>query len=138
MRPIIISINIGNNNNNNINNNNNNIPLNGFQHQFLKWCRRKVITSTAAFWLQDLCRKVQVFLCGRPGDHQIVVEEPFLGTSWFSQQTDDYFFQLSAFHSLVQCHEVRPTPILQFSALNQCYAHFYISQETSCLAQTEC
>ena len=45
-------------NNNNNNNNSNNIPLNGFQHQFLKWCQRKVMTSTAAFWLQDLCRKV--------------------------------------------------------------------------------
>ena len=134
-------ISIGNNNNinnNNNNNNNNNIPLNGNQHPFLKWCRRKVITSTAAFWLLDLCRKVQVFLCGRPRDHQIVVKEPFLGTSWFSQQTDDYFFQLSPFYSLVQCNEVSSTPILQFSELNECYVHFYISQETSCLEQTEC
>ena len=61
-----------NNNNNNNNNFNNNIPLNGFQHQFLKWGRRKVLTSTASFRLQDLCRKVQLFLCGRHRDHEIV------------------------------------------------------------------
>ena len=51
----IISIIIDNNNKNNNNNNNNNIPLNGFQHQFLKRGLRKVFTSTAAFRLQDLC-----------------------------------------------------------------------------------
>ena len=61
-----------NSNNNNNNNNNNNIPLNGFQHQFLKWGWRKVFTSTAAFRLQDLCREVQLFLFGLPGDHDIV------------------------------------------------------------------
>ena len=61
-----------NNNNNNNNNFNNNIPLNGFQHQFLKWGRRKVLTSTASFRLQGLCRKVHIFLCGRHRDHEIV------------------------------------------------------------------
>ena len=44
------------------------------------------------------------------------VEEPFWVTIWFSQQTDDYFVQLTPFYSLVQCHEVNSTPILQFSA----------------------
>ena len=44
------------------------------------------------------------------------VEEPFWGTSWFSQQTDDYFVQLTPFYSLVQCHAVSTTSILQFSA----------------------
>ena len=55
----IISIIINNNNNNNDNNNNdnddddddNNNSLNGFQHQFLKWGRRKVLTSTVDFRL---------------------------------------------------------------------------------------
>ena len=64
---LIISIIIDNNNNNN---NNNNIPLNGFVHQFLKWGRRKVVTTTAALRLQDLCRKVPLFLCERPRDHE--------------------------------------------------------------------
>ena len=57
----VISIIIDNDNNNNNNDNSNNIPLNGFQHQFVKWGRRKVFTSTAAFWLQNLCRKVHSF-----------------------------------------------------------------------------
>ena len=61
-----------NNNNSNNNNFNTNIPLNGFQHQFLKWGWRKVLTSTASFRLQGLCRKVQLFLCGRHRDHEIV------------------------------------------------------------------
>ena len=53
------------------NNDNNNIPFNGFL-TFLKWGRRKVFTSTAAFRLQDLYRKVQLFLCGRPRENEIV------------------------------------------------------------------
>ena len=61
-----------NNNNSNNNNFNTNIPLNGFQHQFLKWGWRKVLTSTVSFRLQGLCRKVQLFLCGRHRDHEIV------------------------------------------------------------------
>ena len=64
----IISIVIDNNNDND------NIPLNGFQHQFLKWGRRKIFTSTAASQLQDLCREVQLFTCGRPRDHGIVTK----------------------------------------------------------------
>ena len=64
----IISIIIDNNNDND------NIPLNGFQHQFLKWGRRKIFTLTAAFQLQDLCREVQLFTCGRPRDHGIVTK----------------------------------------------------------------
>ena len=65
------------------------------------------------------------------------VEGPFWGTIWFSQQTDDYFVQLTPFHSLVQCHEVITQLLFYNSLLNQCYTHFYISQETSCLVQTE-
>ena len=53
------------------NNKNNNIPLNGFL-TFLKWGWKKVFTSTAAFQLQDLYRKVQLFLCGRPRENEIV------------------------------------------------------------------
>ena len=53
------------------NNDDNNIPLNGFL-TFLKWGRRKVFTSTATFWLQDICGKVQIFLCGRPRENEIV------------------------------------------------------------------
>ena len=48
------------------------ISLNSFQHQCLKWGQRKVFTSTAAFRLQDLCGKVQLFLCGRPRYHEIL------------------------------------------------------------------
>ena len=59
----IISIIIKNNNNNNNDDDddddNNNNSLNGFQHQFLKWGRRKVLTSTEAFRLQNLCGEVQ-------------------------------------------------------------------------------
>ena len=33
---------------------------------------RKVFTSTAAFRLQELSREVELFLCGRPRDHEIV------------------------------------------------------------------
>ena len=55
----------------NNNDNNNNIPLNSFL-TFLTWGRRKVFTSTATFWLQDICRKVQLFLCGRPRENEIV------------------------------------------------------------------
>ena len=44
------------------------------------------------------------------------VEGPFWGTIWFSQQTDDYFVQLTPFYSLVQCLEVNSSRILQFSA----------------------
>ena len=67
-KPIISII----NENNNSDSNNNDIPLNSFQHQFLKWRWRKMFTSTAAFRLQDLCRKVRQFLCGRPRDNEIV------------------------------------------------------------------
>ena len=31
-----------------------------------------MFTLTAAFRLQDLCREVQLFLCGRLRDHEIV------------------------------------------------------------------
>ena len=31
-----------------------------------------MFTSTAAFRRQDLCRKVKLFLCGKPPDHEIV------------------------------------------------------------------
>ena len=57
-----------------IDNDNDNIPLNGFQHQFLKWGRRKIFTSTAAFQLQDLCSEVQLFTWGRPREHGIVTK----------------------------------------------------------------
>ena len=53
-------------------NNNTNISLKGFQHQFFRWGQRKVFTSIAAFRHQDLRRKVQLFLCGRPRDHEIL------------------------------------------------------------------
>ena len=53
------------------------------------------------------------------------VEEPFWGTSWFSQQTDDYFVQLAPFYSLVLCHEVSSTPTLQFSAKSVLYPFLY-------------
>ena len=80
----IISVIIKNNNNNNNddddddNDNNNNSPcsLNGFQHQFLKWGRRKVLTSTVAFRLQNLCGEVQSTLpirtTSRPCRNEIV------------------------------------------------------------------
>ena len=74
----IVSIIIDNNNNNN--NNNDNIPLNGFQRQLLKWGRRKVITSTTLFRLQDLCRKVQLFsmqTTSRPWDSVHNSESPY-------------------------------------------------------------
>ena len=54
------------------NDDNNNIPLNGFL-TFLKWGRGKVFTSTATFWLQDICRKVQLFLCGQPREKIVSV-----------------------------------------------------------------
>ena len=53
------------------------------------------------------------------------VEEPFWGSSWFSQQTDDYFVQLTHFYSLVRCHEVSSTPILQFSAKSVLHPFLY-------------
>ena len=56
----------------NNNDNNNNIPLNSFL-TFLTWGRRKVFTSTATFWLQDICRKVQLFLCGQPREKIVSV-----------------------------------------------------------------
>ena len=61
----IINIIIKNNNNNNNNDDddnddNNNNSLNGFQLQFLKWGRRKVLTSTVAFWLQNRCGEFEV------------------------------------------------------------------------------
>ena len=54
VRPITNIIIKNNNNNNNNdddddNDDNNNNSLNGFQLQFLKWGRRKVLTSTVAF-----------------------------------------------------------------------------------------
>ena len=53
------------------------------------------------------------------------VEEPFWGTSWFSQQTDDYFVKVTHFYSLVRCHEVSSTPILQFSAKSVLHPFLY-------------
>ena len=53
------------------------------------------------------------------------VEEPFWGTSWFSLQTDDYFVHLAPFYSLVQCHEVSSTPILQFPAKSVLHPFLY-------------
>ena len=38
---------------------------------FLKWGRWKGFTPTASFQLQDLGREVQLFLCGRPREHEI-------------------------------------------------------------------
>ena len=80
----IISVIIKNNNNNNNSNNddddddndNNNNSLNGFQHQFLKKGRRKVLTSTVAFRLQNLCGEIQRTLLirttSRPCRNEIV------------------------------------------------------------------
>ena len=53
------------------------------------------------------------------------VEEPFWGTSWFSQQTDDHFVQLTPFYSLIRCHEVSSTPILQFPAKSVLHPFLY-------------
>ena len=53
------------------------------------------------------------------------VEEPFWGTNWFSQQTDDYFVKVTHFYSLVRCHEVSSTPILQFSAKSVLHPFVY-------------
>ena len=47
--------------NNNSDSNNNNIPLNSFQHQFLKWRRRKVLTSNAAFGFKIFVGKYDSF-----------------------------------------------------------------------------
>ena len=63
----IISIIIKNNNNNNDDDDdddddNDNNSVNGFPHQFLKWGRRKVLTSTVPFRLQNLCGEVQRIL----------------------------------------------------------------------------
>ena len=55
----------------------------------------------------------------------ILVEEPFWGTSWFSQQTEDHFVQLTPFYSLVQCHEGSSTPILQFSPKSVLHPFLY-------------
>ena len=63
---------------------------------------------------------------GRELVKETIVEEPFWGTSWFSQQTDDYFVQLTPFYCLVQCHEVSSTPILQFS--NKSVLHAFLCQ----------
>ena len=79
----VISIIIKNNNKNNNNNNNNdddddndNNSVNGFQLQFLKWGRRKVLTSTVPFRLQNLCGEVQRILpmrtTSRPYRNEIV------------------------------------------------------------------
>ena len=62
----IISIITKNNNNNNDDDDDDDDDddnsLNGFQHQFPKWGRRKVLTSTVAFRLQNLCGEVQRIL----------------------------------------------------------------------------
>ena len=77
----IINIIIKNNNNNNNNDDdhnddNNNNSLNGFQLQFLKWGRRKVLISTVAFRLQNRCGEVQRTLpmrtTSRPCRNEIV------------------------------------------------------------------
>ena len=77
----IINIIIKNNNNNknnddDDNDDNDNNSLNGFQLQFLKWGRRKVLTSTVAFRLQNLCGEVQRTLpirtTSRPCRNEIV------------------------------------------------------------------
>ena len=65
------------------------------------------------------------------------VEEPFRGTSWFSQQTDEYLFNWLSL--ILQSGDTKLAQLVRYnSLLDQCYTHFYISQETSCLAQTEC
>ena len=75
MRPII-SIIIKNNNNNDNDDDDDNNSLNGFQHQFLKWGRRKVLASTVDFRLQNLCGEVQRTLpirtTSRPCRNEIV------------------------------------------------------------------
>ena len=50
---------------------------------------------------------------GRELAKETIVEEPFWGTSWFSQQTDDYFVQLTPFYSLVQCLKTKVVVNLQ-------------------------
>ena len=72
----IIIKNNSNNNNNNDDDDNDNNSLNGFQLQFLKWGRRKVLTSTVAFRLQNRCGEVQRTLpmrtTSRPCRNEIV------------------------------------------------------------------
>ena len=74
VRPITNII-IKNNNNNNNNNDdddnddNNNNSLNGFQLQFLKWGRRKVLTSTVALEVQ---RTLPMRTTSRPCRNEIV------------------------------------------------------------------
>ena len=74
----IINIIIKNNNNNNNNDDdddnddnddNNNNSLNGFQLQFLKWGRRKVLTSTVALEVQ---RTLPMRTTSRPCRNEIV------------------------------------------------------------------
>ena len=78
----IISIIIKNNNNNDNDDDDDddddddNNSLNDFQHQFLKWGRRKVLASTVDFQLQNLCGEVQRTLpfrtTSRPCRNEIV------------------------------------------------------------------
>ena len=81
VRPITNIIIKNNNNNNNNdddddNDDNNNNSLNGFQLQFLKWGRRKVLTSTVAFRPQNRCGEEQRTLpmrtTSRPCRNEIV------------------------------------------------------------------
>ena len=62
----------------------------------------------------------------------VLVKEPFWGTSWFSQQTEDYFVQLTPFYSLVQCHEGSSTPILQLSPKSVLHPFLYLFPRTRC------
>ena len=55
------------------------------------------------------------------------------GTSWFSQQTDEYLFNRLLL--ILQSGDTKLAQLVFYnSLLDQCYTHFYISQETSCLA----
>ena len=69
---IIIKNNYNNNNNDDDDDDNNNNSLNGFQHQFLKWGRRKVLTSTVAFGLQNQ-RILPMRTTSRPCGNEIVL-----------------------------------------------------------------
>ena len=65
----IIIKNNSNNNNNNDDDDNDNNSLNGFQLQFLKWGRRKVLTSTLALEVQ---RTLPMRTTSRPCRNEIV------------------------------------------------------------------
>ena len=76
--PIISLIIKNNNNNNDDDDDDNNNSLNGFQHQFLKWGHRKVLTSTVVFRLQNLCGEVQRILPMRTTSRQCRNEIVFI------------------------------------------------------------